>query len=119
MFINYLFWSGRMAFLGTGICGWLCFVGVWLRVYTILLERSLCAHLRSKALADIIDQRVIFVSQAVQGTQVMKMSGYERWHFGGRSRLFRSQTENDIGALQEYLMKHCGISEWSVLSNCA
>jgi hypothetical protein len=39
MFINYLFWSGRMAFLGTGICGWLCFVGVWLRAISIILEQ--------------------------------------------------------------------------------
>jgi ATP-binding cassette subfamily C (CFTR/MRP) protein 4 len=49
--------------------------------FQLYLSNNRFAHLRSKLLGDIIDQRVIFVSQAVQRARVMKMSGYKWWFF--------------------------------------
>jgi ATP-binding cassette subfamily C (CFTR/MRP) protein 4 len=71
------------------------------------------AFLRSK-IADITDQRVNFVSQAVQGSRVMKMSGYE-YRFLDRIMEWRSKEVNQISkanrlkALNEAMFFSCNI----------
>jgi ATP-binding cassette subfamily C (CFTR/MRP) protein 4 len=84
LFMNYLFWSPVQS-IAILIVGWmslgpafaagfalLIFVFVPLQFY--LSNRF--AHFRSR-IAAITDRRVTFVSQAVNGARVMKMSGYE------------------------------------------
>jgi len=84
LFVNYLVWSPLQS-IAILIVGWmslgpafaagfalLIFVFVPLQFY--LSNRF--AYFRSK-IAAITDRRVTFVSQAVNGARVMKMSGYE------------------------------------------
>ena len=87
IFISYLFWSPlqSIAILITGCfllgpafaAGFGLLIVVFVPLQFILSQRF--AILRSK-IASITDQRVNFVSQAVRGARVMKMSGYE-WRF--------------------------------------
>jgi ATP-binding cassette subfamily C (CFTR/MRP) protein 4 len=71
------------------------------------------AFLRSK-IAGITDQRVNFVSQAVQGSRVMKMSGYE-YRFLDRIMEWRLKEVNQISkanrlkALNEAMFFSCNI----------
>ena len=84
LFVNYLIWSPLQS-IAILIVGWtslgpafaagfglLIFVFVPLQYYL----SSRFAHFRS-TIAAITDRRVTFVSQAVNGARVMKMSGYE------------------------------------------
>ena len=97
LFINYLFWAPvqSLAILGVGI--WLlgpAFAAGYalLIVFIVPLQFYLSnrfAFFRSK-IAALTDRRVNLVSQAVYGTRVMKMSGWE-WQFFDRIQSIRKQ----------------------------
>lgn len=84
LFINYLHWSPILALavlcagymlLGPSFAaGFALLILVFIPLQVYL--GGMFAHYRSKT-ANLTDQRVTFVSQAVRGARVMKMSGYE------------------------------------------
>lgn len=102
LFISYLFWSPLQS-IAILVVGWwslgpafaagfglLVFIFVPFQFY--LMKRF--AYFRSK-IASITDRRVTFVSQAVQGARIMKMSGYE-WRFLDRIQNIRKQEVEQI-----------------------
>jgi ATP-binding cassette subfamily C (CFTR/MRP) protein 4 len=84
LFVSYLFWSpvqsiailvvGWMSLGPAFAAGFALLVFVFVPLQFFLSSRF--AHFRSR-IAAITDRRVTFVSQAVNGARVMKMSGYE------------------------------------------
>jgi ATP-binding cassette, subfamily C (CFTR/MRP), member 4 len=102
LFINYLFWSPVQS-IAVLIVGWLSLGPAFASGFALLvfgfvpfqfyLSRKF-AYFRSK-IAAITDQRVTFVSQAVQGARIMKMSGYE-WRFLDRIQKIR---KDEIGQI--------------------
>lgn len=115
LFINYLFWGPAQAVLilivGIFLVGPAFAAGFALLVVVFVpLQFYLSgkfAYYRS-SIAAITDQRVTFVSQAVRGARVMKMSGYE-YRFLDRIQLFRAREirqiakANNLKALNEAL----------------
>jgi ATP-binding cassette subfamily C (CFTR/MRP) protein 4 len=102
VFVSYLFWAPLQA-IAILIVGWLSlgpafaagfallvFVFVPLQFY--LSNRF--AHFRSR-IAAITDRRVTFVSQAINGARIMKMSGYEN-RFLERIQEIRSEEVGQI-----------------------
>jgi len=84
LFISHLIWSPLQS-IAVLVVGWIMMgpafaVGFCLLIFGFVPFQfylsNTFAVLRSK-IASITDQRVQFVSQAVQGARVMKMSGYE------------------------------------------
>jgi ATP-binding cassette, subfamily C (CFTR/MRP), member 4 len=84
LFVNYLFWAPiqSIAILAVGYtlvgnafaAGFALLILVFIPLQLYL--GGMFAHYRSK-IATLTDKRVTFVSQAVRGARVMKMSGYE------------------------------------------
>jgi ATP-binding cassette, subfamily C (CFTR/MRP), member 4 len=84
LFINYLIWAPlqTLAILAVGytmlgeafVAGFALLICVFVPLQVYLSGKF--AHYRGK-IAAITDNRVTFVSQAVRGARVMKMSGYE------------------------------------------
>jgi ATP-binding cassette subfamily C (CFTR/MRP) protein 4 len=97
VFLNQLFWAPAqaIAILLTGyflfgipfVIGWAVFVCFFVPVQIFLAIKF--AQYRSQ-IAEITDQRVTFVAQAVNGVRVMKMSGYE-WRFLDRIQKYREK----------------------------
>ena len=102
LFINYLIWSPIQAIailiVGCFLLGPAFAAGFALLVLVFVpLQFYLSgkfAYYRSK-IAQITDQRVTFVSQAVRGARVMKMSGYE-YRFLDRIANIRKQEIHQI-----------------------
>lgn len=102
LFINHLFWGPiqSVAILAVGcyMVGYAFAAGfALLMVLFVPLQFYLSgkfAYYRSK-IAAITDKRVTFVSQAVRGARVMKMSGYE-WRFLERIQDYRQQEIHQI-----------------------
>jgi ATP-binding cassette subfamily C (CFTR/MRP) protein 4 len=102
LFISHLFWAPLQAIAILAVGCWL--VGpafaagfALLLVVFVPLQFYLSrkfGYYRSK-IAHITDQRVTFVSQAIRGARVMKMSGYEQ-RFLDRIMQFRSQEVHQI-----------------------
>jgi ATP-binding cassette subfamily C (CFTR/MRP) protein 4 len=102
LFINYLFWSPLQSIAILAV-GWLSLgpafaAGFALLVFgfvpfQIYLSRRF-AFFRSK-IAAITDRRVTFVSQAIHGARIMKMSGYE-WRFLDRIQSIREEETSQI-----------------------
>ena len=102
LFINYLIWSPIQS-VAILIVGWLSLGPAFAAGFALLvcgfvpfqfyLSRKF-AYFRSK-IAAITDQRVTFVSQAVQGARIMKMSGYE-WRFLDRIQKIRHDETEQI-----------------------
>jgi len=102
LFVSHLFWSPVLSlvclvvgcvFLGPAFAaGFGLLVVVLVPVQFYLSGRF--AHYRS-TIAAITDKRVTFVSQAVRGARVMKMSGYE-WKFLDRIHDFRDKETTQI-----------------------
>eukprot|EP00934_Nitzschia_sp_Nitz4_P006161 Nitzschia sp. Nitz4//scaffold366_size23882//2073//6107//NITZ4_008438-RA/size23882-processed-gene-0.30-mRNA-1//-1//CDS//3329549299//6151//frame0 len=97
LFVNHLFWAPLQAIailvVGCFILGPAFAAGFGLLVavfvpFQFRLSRKF-AFFRSQVAA-ITDQRVNFVSQAINGARVMKMSGYE-WRFLDRIRDIRTK----------------------------
>lgn len=104
LFINYLFWAPVQSFAILGVGIWLlgpAFAAGFalLMVVVVPLQFYLShkfAFYRSK-IAGITDQRVNLISQAVYGTRVMKMSGWE-WQFYDRIAKLR---EAELGQIEK------------------
>ena len=102
LFINYLIWSPVQS-VAILIVGWLSLGPAFAAGFALLvcgfvpfqfyLSRKF-AYFRSK-IAAITDQRVTFVSQAVHGVRIMKMSGYE-WRFLERIQKIREDETEQI-----------------------
>jgi ATP-binding cassette, subfamily C (CFTR/MRP), member 4 len=102
LFINYLFWAPIQSFaiLGVGIwllgpafaAGFALLIVVVVPLQFFLSNRF--AYYRSK-IAALTDRRVNLVSQAVYGTRVMKMSGWE-WQFFDRIQSIRKREIDQI-----------------------
>jgi ATP-binding cassette subfamily C (CFTR/MRP) protein 4 len=102
LFINYLFWSPVQS-IAILVVGWLSLgpafaAGFALLIFgfvpfQIYLSRKF-AFFRSK-IAAITDRRVTFVSQAIHGARIMKMSGYE-WRFLDRIQSIREEETAQI-----------------------
>lgn len=103
LFVSHLIWAPLQSiailivgclFLGPSFAaGFALLVMVFVPLQFYLGGRF--AHFRSK-IAAITDQRVTFVSQAVRGVRVMKMSGYE-WRFLERIQKYREAETSQIG----------------------
>ncbi|CAJ1953935.1 unnamed protein product [Cylindrotheca closterium] len=102
LFINYLIWAPLQS-IGILVVGWwimgpafaagfalLLFVFMPFQVYL----SNKFAFFRSK-IAAITDRRVTFVSQAVHGARIMKMSGFE-WRFLERIQDIRKEEVDQI-----------------------
>lgn len=102
LFINYLIWAPLQS-IGILVTGWwimgpafaagfalLLFVFMPFQIY---LSKKF-AFFRSK-IAAITDRRVNFVSQAVYGARIMKMSGFE-WRFLERIQNIRKEEVDQI-----------------------
>ncbi|VEU45153.1 unnamed protein product [Pseudo-nitzschia multistriata] len=121
LFISYLIWSPLQA-IAILVVGWFQMgpafaVGFCLLIFGFVPFQfylsNRFAFLRSK-IAAITDQRVNFVSQAVQGARVMKMSGYEYRFFDriskGRHReVAQIIRATNLKALNEALFFACNI----------
>jgi len=102
LFINYLFWS-PMQSIAILVVGWrslgpafgagFAFLVFGFVPFQFYLSRKF-AYFRSK-IASITDQRVTFVSQAIHGVRIMKMSGYE-WRFRDRIQKIRQDETEQI-----------------------
>ena len=102
LFISHLIWSPLQS-IAILLVGWLQVgpafaAGFALLVFGFvpfqLFLSNRFAHYRSK-IAAITDQRVNFVSQAVHGARIMKMSGYE-WKFLDRIAELRTKETDQI-----------------------
>ena len=115
LFINHLFWSPLQS-IGILVVGWLSLGPAFAAGFALLVFGFVpfqfylshrFAHFRSK-IASITDRRVTFVSQAVHGARVMKMSGYE-WRFLDRIQNIRKEEvgqivqANELKAINESL----------------
>eukprot|EP00538_Stauroneis_constricta_P012629 CAMPEP_0119552576 /NCGR_PEP_ID=MMETSP1352-20130426/5521_1 /TAXON_ID=265584 /ORGANISM="Stauroneis constricta, Strain CCMP1120" /LENGTH=1426 /DNA_ID=CAMNT_0007598827 /DNA_START=60 /DNA_END=4340 /DNA_ORIENTATION=+ len=102
LFMNYVFWSPiqAVAILVVGVwtlgpafaAGFALLVFIFVPLQFYLSQRF--AYFRS-TIASITDRRVTFVSQAIHGARVMKMSGYE-WRFLERIQKIRSEEVDQI-----------------------
>lgn len=115
LFISHLIWSPLQS-LAILVVGWVQLgpafaVGFCLLIFGFVPFQYYLGHkfafLRSK-IASITDQRVQFVSQAVQGARVMKMSGYEdrfldRISEGRKKEVAQITRANNLKALNEAL----------------
>jgi ABC-type multidrug transport system fused ATPase/permease subunit len=102
LFINHLFWSPIQS-IAILVVGWLSLGPAFAAGFALLVFgfvpfqfylSSQFAFFRSK-IAAITDRRVNFVSQAVHGARVMKMSGYE-WRFMDRIQDIRKEEVDQI-----------------------
>lgn len=121
LFISHLLWSPIQSFailvVGCTQIGPAFAIGFVLLIFGFVPFQfylsNRFAFLRSK-IADITDQRVNFVSQAVQGSRVMKMSGYE-YRFLDRIMLWRLKEvtqiakANRLKAINEAMFFSCNI----------
>ena len=121
LFISHLIWSPIQSFailvVGCTQIGPAFAIGFILLIFGFVPFQfylsNRFAFLRSK-IADITDQRVNFVSQAVQGSRVMKMSGYE-YRFLDRIMLWRLKEvtqiakANRLKAINEAMFFSCNI----------
>lgn len=102
LFISYIFWAPLQSFailiIGCLVLGPSFAAGFGLLVFVFVpLQYFLSgrfAHYRSK-IAAITDKRVTFVSQAIRGARVMKMSGYES-RFLDRIQAYRKEEVGQI-----------------------
>jgi len=113
LFISHLIWSPLQS-IGILVVGWIMMgpafaVGFCLLIFIFVPFQFYLSNkfavLRSK-IASITDQRVQFVSQAVQGARVMKMSGYEdrfldRIAKGRKKEVSQISRANNLKALNE------------------
>ena len=121
LFISHLIWSPIQS-IAILIVGWIQMgpsfaVGFCLLIFGFVPLQFYLSNrfslLRSK-IAGITDQRVNFVSQAVQGSRVMKMSGYE-YRFLDRIMEWRQKEvcqitqANRLKALNEAMFFACNI----------
>ena len=121
LFISHLIWSPIQS-IAILIVGWIQMgpsfaVGFCLLIFGFVPLQFYLSNrfslLRSK-IAGITDQRVNFVSQAVQGSRVMKMSGYE-YRFLDRIMEWRHKEvcqitqANRLKALNEAMFFACNI----------
>jgi ATP-binding cassette subfamily C (CFTR/MRP) protein 4 len=102
LFISHLFWSPLQS-IAILVVGWLSLGPAFGAGFALLLFgfvpfqfylSNRFAYYRSKVAA-ITDRRVTFVSQAVHGARVMKMSGYE-WRFLDRIQAIRKEEVDQI-----------------------
>jgi ATP-binding cassette subfamily C (CFTR/MRP) protein 4 len=102
LFINYLFWSPLQSIailavgwttLGPAFAAGFALLVVVLLPFQFYLSNQF-AFFRSK-IAAITDRRVTFVSQAVHGARIMKMSGFE-WRFLDRIQDIRKEEVDQI-----------------------
>lgn len=102
LFVNYLFWSPLQS-IAILIVGWLSIGPAFAAGFALLIcvfvplqfyLSNRFAYFRSK-IAAITDRRVTFVSQAVNGARVMKMSGYE-YRFLERIQKIRKEEVGQI-----------------------
>eukprot|EP00535_Pseudo-nitzschia_heimii_P006271 CAMPEP_0197193116 /NCGR_PEP_ID=MMETSP1423-20130617/26482_1 /TAXON_ID=476441 /ORGANISM="Pseudo-nitzschia heimii, Strain UNC1101" /LENGTH=1180 /DNA_ID=CAMNT_0042646201 /DNA_START=907 /DNA_END=4452 /DNA_ORIENTATION=+ len=121
LFISHLIWSPIQA-IAILIVGWIMMgpafaIGFCLLIFGFVPFQfylsNRFAFLRSK-IAGITDQRVQFVSQAVQGARVMKMSGYEdrfldRIMEGRKREVSQITRASNLKALNEALFFACNI----------
>ena len=121
LFISHLIWSPVQAicilFVGWVQMGPSFAVGFCLLIFGFVPSQFYLSNkfavLRSK-IAGITDQRVQFVSQAVQGARVMKMSGYEdrfldRISHGRNREITEISRANRLKALNEAMFFACNI----------
>ena len=121
LFISHLIWSPiqsiAILFVGWVQLGPAFAVGFCLLIFGFVPAQfylsNRFAFLRSK-IAGITDQRVQFVSQAVQGARVMKMSGYEdrfldRISEGRKREVSQIARANTLKALNEAMFFACNI----------
>ncbi|CAJ1947757.1 unnamed protein product [Cylindrotheca closterium] len=102
LFINYIFWSPvqSIAILLVGL--WIlgpAFAAGFALLFLVFVPfqfylSNKFAFFRSK-IAAITDRRVTFVSQAVHGARIMKMSGFE-WRFLDRIQSIRKEEVDQI-----------------------
>mmetsp|Transcript_876 Transcript_876/g.1744 ORF Transcript_876/g.1744 Transcript_876/m.1744 type:complete len:1390 (+) Transcript_876:165-4334(+) len=115
LFVSFLWWAPLQAvgILVTGVVlvGWAFCVGIAVLVILFVPLQTWLSHSFAKFrsnIAAITDQRVNFVSQAVRGARVMKLSGYET-QFLERIQEFRAleihqiQQANRLKAANEAL----------------
>jgi ATP-binding cassette subfamily C (CFTR/MRP) protein 4 len=102
LFINYLFWSPLQSILIL-VTGWMTLGPAFIAGFALLILGFLpfqfylsnqFASIRSR-IAAITDRRVTFVSQAVHGARIMKMSGFE-WRFLERIQNIRKEEVDHI-----------------------
>ncbi len=121
LFISHLIWSPVQAicilFVGWIQMGPSFAIGFCLLIFGFVPAQfylsNKFAFLRSK-IAGITDQRVQFVSQAVQGARVMKMSGYEdrfldRIADGRQREISQISKANRLKALNEAMFFACNV----------
>mmetsp|Transcript_107829 Transcript_107829/g.220103 ORF Transcript_107829/g.220103 Transcript_107829/m.220103 type:complete len:1402 (+) Transcript_107829:151-4356(+) len=121
LFITHVIWCPLQA-IAILVVGWLMMgpafaVGFCLLIFGFVPFQfylsSRFAFLRSK-IAAITDKRVQFVSQAVQGARVMKMSGYEdrfleRIADGRKAEISQINKANRLHAMNESMYFSCNI----------
>jgi ATP-binding cassette subfamily C (CFTR/MRP) protein 4 len=121
LFISHLIWSPLQS-IAILVVGWVKMgpafaVGFCLLIFGFVPFQfylsNKFAFLRSK-IAGITDQRVQFVSQAVQGARVMKMSGYEdrfldRIAEERKTEVAQIRKANKLKALNEAMFFACNI----------
>ena len=102
LFMSYLFWSPVQS-IAILVVGWMYLGPAFGAGFALLVfgfvpfqfySSRKFAFFRSK-IAAITDRRVSFVSQAVHGARVMKMSGYE-WRFLERIQAIRREEVDQI-----------------------
>lgn len=121
LFISHLVWSPLQAlailFVGWFQMGPAFAVGFCLLIFGFVPAQfylsNRFAFLRSK-IASITDQRVQFISQAVQGARVMKMSGYEdrfldRISKGRHREISQISRATNLKALNEAMFFACNV----------
>eukprot|EP00536_Pseudo-nitzschia_multiseries_P013764 jgi/Psemu1/245584/estExt_Genewise1.C_6110003 len=130
LFISHLIWAPLQA-IGILVVGWAKLgpafaVGFFLLVFGLIPFQFYLSNrfavLRS-TVAAMTDQRVNFVSQAVQGARVMKMSGYEQRFLDrimeGRSReVSQISRANRLKAFNEAMFFACNIVVSLVIFLC-
>ena len=104
LFGSYLFWAPLQS-IGILITGWVTLGPAFAAGFAVLILIFLpfqyylshrFAFYRSK-IAAITDRRVTFVSQAIYGARIMKMSGFE-WRFLDRIQAIRRE---EVGQIQK------------------
>lgn len=102
LFINYLYWSPLQSIAILAVGWWImgpAFAAGFALLFLVFMPfqfylSNKFAFYRSK-IADITDRRVTFVSQAVHGARIMKMSGFE-WRFLDRIQAIRKEEVDQI-----------------------
>jgi len=121
LFISHLIWSPLQSIAILAV-GWTKMgpafaVGFCLLIFGFIPFQFYLSHrfaLLRSTIAGITDQRINFVSQAVQGARVMKMSGYEhrfldRITEGRRREISQISRANRLKALNEAMFFACNV----------